>query len=94
MFEEQVKRRVVVGLLLGEVIRINELKVDEERVKGLIEEMVFAYEDSKEVIEFYSKNKELMDNMRNVVLEEQVVEVVLAKAKVIEKEIIFNELMN
>lgn len=57
LFEEQAKRRVVVGLLLGEVIRTNELKADEERVKGLIEEMASAYEDPKEVIEFYSKNK-------------------------------------
>ncbi|MFP1452504.1 hypothetical protein ACLB1N_15925 [Escherichia coli] len=80
-FEEQAKRRVVVGLLLGEVIRTNELKADEERVKGLIEEMASAYEDPKEVIEFYSKNKELMDNMRNVALEEQAVEAVLAKAE-------------
>ncbi len=63
-------------------------------MKGLIEEMASAYEDSKEVIEFYSKNKELMDNMRNVALEEQAVEAVLAKAKVTEKETTFNELMN
>lgn len=94
LFEEQAKRRVVVGLLLGEVIRTNELKADEERVKGLIEEMASAYEDPKEVIEFYSKNKELMDNMRNVALEEQAVEAVLAKAKVSEKATSFNELMN
>ena len=84
LFEEQAKRRVVVGLLLGEVIRTNELKADEERVKALIEEMA-AYEDPSEVVEFYSKNKELMDNMRNVALEEQAVEAVLAKAKVSEK---------
>ncbi len=57
LFEEQAKRRVVVGLLLGEVIRTNELKADEERVKGLIEEMASAYEDPKEVIEFYSKKQ-------------------------------------
>jgi trigger factor len=55
-------------------------------VKELIEEMASAYEDPQEVIEFYSKNKELMDNMRNVALEEQAVEAVLAKAKVSEKE--------
>lgn len=85
LFEEQAKRRVVVGLLLGEVIRTNELKADEERVKALIEEMASAYEDPSEVVEFYSKNKELMDNMRNVALEEQAVEAVLAKAKVSEK---------
>lgn len=94
LFEEQAKRRVVVGLLLGEVIRSNELKADEERVKALIEEMASAYEDPSEVIEFYSKNNELMNNMRNVALEEQAVEAVLEKAKVTEKETNFQELMN
>ncbi|WP_343463791.1 trigger factor [Pantoea sp.] len=94
LFEEQAKRRVVVGLLLGEVIRINELKADETRVNALIEEMASAYEDPKEVIEFYSKNEELMNNMRNVALEEQAVEAVLAKAKVTDKATNFQELMN
>ncbi|VFS93993.1 Trigger factor [Raoultella planticola] len=56
--------------------------------------MASAYEDPKEVVEFYSKNNELMDNMRNVALEEQAVEAVLAKAKVSEKATTFNELMN
>ncbi|MDJ0022232.1 MULTISPECIES: trigger factor [Pantoea] len=94
LFEEQAKRRVVVGLLLGEVIRINELKADEDRVKTLIEEMASAYEDPQEVIEFYSKNSELMNNMRNVALEEQAVEALLAKAKVTDKATSFQELMN
>ncbi|MGQ8773016.1 trigger factor [Serratia sp. NA_112.1] len=94
LFEEQAKRRVVVGLLLGEVISTNDLKADEERVKTLIEEMASAYEDPSEVVEFYSKNKELMNNMRNVALEEQAVEALLAKAKVTEKATTFSELMN
>ncbi|MCL2893378.1 trigger factor [Brenneria tiliae] len=94
LFEEQAKRRVVVGLLLGEVISTNELKADEERVNTLIEEMASAYEDPQEVIEFYSKNKELLNNMRNVALEEQAVETLLANAKVVEKSVSFNELMN
>ena len=94
LFEEQAKRRVVVGLLLGEVIRTQELKADEDRVKALIEEMASAYEDPSEVIEFYGKNKELMDNMRNVALEEQAVEALLEKAKVTEKATNFNALMN
>ncbi|HEI8867400.1 TPA: trigger factor [Serratia odorifera] len=94
LFEEQAKRRVVVGLLLGEVISTHELKADEDRVKALIEEMASAYEDPSEVVEFYSKNKELMNNMRNVALEEQAVETLLAKAKVTEKATTFSELMN
>ena len=94
LFEEQAKRRVIVGLLLGEVIRTHELKADEARVNALIEEMASAYEDPQEVIEFYSKNSELMNNMRNVALEEQAVEAVLAKAKVTDKATNFQELMN
>lgn len=94
LFEEQAKRRVIVGLLLGEVIRTHELKADEARVNALIEEMASAYEDPQEVIEFYSKNNELMNNMRNVALEEQAVEAVLEKAKVTEKATSFQELMN
>ncbi|MBA2815385.1 trigger factor [Candidatus Pantoea persica] len=94
LFEEQAKRRVIVGLLLREVIRTHELKADEARVSALIEEMASAYEDPQEVIEFYSKNSELMNNMRNVALEEQAVEAVLEKAKVTEKATSFQELMN
>jgi len=94
LFEEQAKRRVVVGLLLGEVIRTHELKADDNRVKALIEEMASAYEDPSEVIEFYSKNNELLNNMRNVALEEQAVEAILEKAKVTEKATGFQELMN
>lgn len=94
LFEEQAKRRVVVGLLLGEVISKHELKPDEARVKTLIEEMASAYEDPKEVITYYSKNKEMMNNMRNVALEEQAVDELLAKAKVTDKATDFTSLMN
>ncbi len=94
MFEEQAKRRVVVGLLLGEVIKTEELKADEEKVKALIEEMATAYEDPAEVISYYQQNEQMMDNMRNVALEEQAIDAIIAKATVTEKAISFNELMN
>ncbi|NLS13884.1 trigger factor [Vibrio sp. SM6] len=94
LFEEQAKRRVVVGLLLGEVIKTNELKADEEKVKSLIEEMATAYEDPSEVIAYYEQNEEMMNNMRNLALEEQAIEAIIAKAQVAEKEVGFNELMN
>ncbi|HEK1204740.1 TPA: trigger factor [Proteus mirabilis] len=94
LFEEQAKRRVIVGLLLGEVINSNELKAEDERVKALIDEMASAYEDPSEVVEFYNKNEQLMNNIRNFALEEQAVEKILATAKVTEKETNFTELMN
>ncbi|MFS1562713.1 MAG: trigger factor [Candidatus Arsenophonus phytopathogenicus] len=94
IFEEQAKHRVIVGLLLGEVINKNSLTADDVRVKSLIEEMASAYEDPSEVIEYYSKNKELMDSVRNLALEEQAIEILLEKAEVTDKETQFQELMN
>lgn len=93
LFAEDAKRRVQVGLLLSALITSNELKVDEERVKTMIAELASAYEQPAEVIEYYAKNHKLTDNIRNVVLEEQAVEVVLAKAKVTEKVASFDEIM-
>ena len=94
LFEEQAKRRVMVGLLLGEVIKSEELKADDDKVKALIEEMATAYEDPSEVIAYYEQNTQMMDNMRNVALEEQAIDAIISKAQVSEKAVSFNELMN
>ena len=94
MFEEQAKRRVKVGLLLGEVIKVNELKVDENKVNELIASAASAYEDPKEVIEYYATNKELNQQMQNVALEEQAVELLLESAKVKSKKASFKDIMN
>ena len=94
LFEAEAKRRVQVGLLFSEVVEDNGLKVDDERVKTMISDIASAYEQPQEVIDYYSKNKELMSNLRNVVLEEQVVDAVLAKAQVTEKPSTFDEVMN
>ncbi|AQS37046.1 trigger factor [Shewanella psychrophila] len=94
LFTEQAARRVKVGLLLGEVIKTNELKAEDERVNGLIASMASAYEDPSEVVEYYNANQEMMQNMRNVALEEQAVEALLKTAKVTEKAVNFEEFMN
>ncbi|WGE33412.1 trigger factor [Actinobacillus genomosp. 1] len=93
LFEADAKRRVQVGLLLSTVIGTNELKVDEKRVEETIAEIASAYEQPAEVVAHYAKNRQLTENIRNVVLEEQAVEVVLAKAKVTEKATSFDEVM-
>ncbi|WP_406608944.1 trigger factor [Agarivorans sp. JK6] len=94
LFTEQAQRRVRTGLLLGELIKVNELEADDEKVKEHIASFASAYEDPTEVLDYYAKNEELMNNVRNVVLEEQAIEFVLGKAKVTEKEVAFDEIMN
>jgi trigger factor len=94
LFAENARKRVSIGLLLGEVIRTNELKVDNAKVDNLIETAASAYEDPQEVIEYYKSNKELMQQMQNVAMEEQAVELLLTKAKVTEVTKAFDEIMN
>ena len=94
MFEEQAKRRVKVGLLLGEVIKVNELKVDDAKVEELIESAASAYEDPSEVIEYYKSNQEMYQQMQNVALEEQAVDALLEKASVKDKKSNFKDVMN
>ena len=94
LFEEQAKERVKVGLLLGEVIRGNELKADDEKVDEIIATAASAYEDPQEVVEYYKSNNDMMQQVRNLALEEQAIEFVLEKASVKDKKASFDDIMN
>lgn len=94
LFAEQAEERVKVGLLLGQVIRSNELKVDATRVEEMIENTASAYEDPQEVIAYYAENTEAKQQVENVVLEDQAIDLVLEKAKITEQKLSFDEVMN
>lgn len=94
LFADQARDRVKVGLLLGEVIKTNNMQVDDSRVQALIANIASAYEDPAEVVQYYNSNKELLQGMRNVALEEQAIDLVLAQAKVTEQAAKFDEIMN
>ncbi|MBK4988046.1 MULTISPECIES: trigger factor [unclassified Pseudomonas] len=91
LFDEQAKRRVVLGLIVAEVVKQNELKPDEAKVREMIEEMASAYQEPEQVIAWYYKNDEQMNEVRSVVLEEQVVDTVLQKATVTDKSVSYEE---
>lgn len=91
LFSEQAKRRVVLGLIVAEVVKQNELKPDEARVRELIQEMASAYQEPEQVVSWYYKNEEQLNEVRSVVLEEQVVDTVLQKAKVTDKSVSYEE---
>jgi len=91
LFEEQAKRRVVLGLIVAEVVKKTELKPDESRVRELIEEMASAYQEPQQVVAWYLKNEQQLNEVRSVVLEEQVVDTVLQQAKVTDKAVSYEE---
>ncbi len=94
LFQAQAERRVRVGLLLGDVIRTNEIKADDARVTSIIESMATAYEDPKEVIEYYQQNEQMLNGVRNLAIEDQAIDLILSKAQVTEKEVAFDEVIN
>ncbi|MDX2319125.1 MAG: trigger factor [Moritella sp.] len=94
LFTEQASRRVKIGLVLGEFIKVNEITADDARVQDMIASMASAYEDPAEVIAHYKDNEQALENVRNVAVEDQAIDLVLEKANVTEKEVAFEELMN
>ena len=93
MFEDQAKRRVVLGLVVGEIVKENKLAVDSDRVKAKVEELASTYQQPEEVVEYYFNNRELLAGVESVVLEDQVVDFVLDKAKVTEVESTYDDVI-
>jgi len=91
--ESAARRRVALGLLLGKLMEDAKIKVDPKRVRAMIEDMALSYEDPQQVVNWYYSNKEQLSQVEGAVLEDQVVDLVLAKARVSEEFIPFQVLM-
>lgn len=91
MFQDQAERRVKIGLLMQEVIKVNELEADEERVKSTLNEMAETYQDPQQVIDWYMGNEEMLGQIKGLVLEEQVVDKLLEMANVTDTEISYED---
>lgn len=82
LFAEQAQRSVALGLLISQIIKDKSLAVDAERVRELINEVAESYESPEEVVNYYYGNREQLAQVEALVLEDQVVEAVLAEAQV------------
>jgi trigger factor len=94
IFEEQAKRRVALGLILGEVIQQNDLKLDNNKVRAAIEDLSKSYERPQDVVEWYYSDEKRLTDVRQMVLEEQAVEWLLAQAKVTDQSLNFSDVMD
>ncbi len=90
----QAEKRVALGLLMMEVVRANELKPDDARVDAKLEKMASSYEDSAGFINYYKNNQEALAQVQSLVLEEQVVDLLLEKAKTSEETIAAADMLN
>jgi len=93
MFADRAVRRVKLGLIVGELVKINELRGTSEQVRALIQEMAESYEDPSELVRWYYAQPERLIGAEAVVTEDNVVEWVCSKVKTNDKPVSFDELM-
>jgi trigger factor len=93
LFRPQAERRVRLGLVVAELVRAHNLQAKPEQIKTHVEELAASYEKPTEVVRwYYSDNRRLAD-VEALVVENNVTDFVLSKAKVVDKQIAFDELM-
>ena len=93
IFREQAERRVRLGLVVAELVRANELHAKPEQLKAHIDELAASYEKPAEVVRWYHSDNRRMAEVEAVVIENNVTDFVLGKAKITEKSVSFDELM-
>lgn len=92
-FEAQAKRRVALGLILGEIIQKNEIKVDADKVREVVEDMAKSYERPEDVINWYYADKARLNEVQQMVLEDQAVAWIVSQAKITDVTVGFDEVM-
>jgi trigger factor len=91
---EPARRRVALGLLFNDIIRRENIVLDPKRSDARLDEMVGAYGDASALKRAYLQNAEVMRQVESLALEDQVVDWILAHAKVHDRVSTFKELMN
>ncbi|MFI5446582.1 trigger factor [Polaromonas sp. UC242_47] len=94
IFRPQAERRVRLGLVVAELTRANDLFPKAEQVKAHVEELASSYEKPEDVVRWYFGDQKRMAEVESVVIENNVTNFVLSKAKVVEKPVAFDELMS
>lgn len=90
-FVEPARKRVLVGLLVGEVARRHDLKLDPKRVNETMRLIASTYEEPQQVIEMYRNDPQLMSGLQNRVMEEQVIDWIAERAQHTEQTLSFQE---
>ena len=93
IFRPQAEKRVRLGLVVADLVRANQLQAKPEQLKAHIEELAASYEKPQDVVKWYLSDNRRMAEVEAVVIENNVTDFVMAKAKVTEKAMSFDDLM-
>ena len=93
-FVEGARKRVALGLLIGELIKARGLKIDRGRVEARLADLAASYPDPEQVIKAYRQNADALRQVENMVIEDQVVDLLLEQARVTDQPATFKDVMN
>lgn len=93
LFRERAEKRVKLGLILAYLVEENNLQAQPEKVRALVEDYAQSFEQPEEVVRWHYADPARYQEIENLVLEENVVDWVLARVKVADKILVFAELM-
>lgn len=93
IFLPQAERRVRLGLVVAELVKANNLEATPEQLKAHVDELAASYEKPEDVVRWYFGDRQRLAEVEAVVIENNVTEFVLGKAKVNDKAVSFEELM-
>ena len=93
LFREQAKRRVTLGLILGEVISQQGIQADADKVRDAVEEIAATYESPEEVVKWYYSNEEQLQGIESSVIEDQVFDYIIELAQVSDKEVSYQDVI-
>jgi trigger factor len=94
VFRPQAERRVRMGLVVSEVVRMHNLQATPDQIKAHVEELAASYEKPAEVIRWYYSDNRRMAEVEAIVIENNVTSYVLSLVKPKAKEVSFDELMS
>lgn len=94
LFEDSAKRRVGLGLIVGEIVKKKQLSADQDRVREAVEDMASTYEEPRQVIDHYYGDQQRLASVESLVLENQVVDWVLEQVDVQDESTTFESLTN
>ena len=94
VFRPQAERRVRMGLVVGEVVRLHNLHATPEQIQAHVQELAASYEKPAEVTRWYFSDNRRMAEVEAIVIENNVTNYVLSLVKAKDKEVSFDELMS
>ena len=92
-FTDMARRRVAAGVLVGELARQHDIRLDNRRVAETLASFASTYEEPERVVELYQRDPQLMSGLQSRVMEDQVADWIAEHAKVSEQSLSFSEAM-